>query len=74
MVARRAGRRPEDGVDVERGRRIDLQVMIFQLTTTTSKTGKNEFSSVIKINKWSNNFEERPHRTSCRYWGLNNLG
>ena len=22
-------------------------------------------------NKWSSNFDERPHRTSCRYWWLN---
>ena len=24
-------------------------------------------------NKWSKNFDKRPHRMSCRYWALNDL-
>jgi len=28
---------------------------------------------VSKINKWSKNFHERSHCTSCRYWRLNQI-
>jgi len=36
-------------------------------------TARHSSSIIISINKWSKYFGERPHRISCRYWGLNDF-